>query len=201
MESEPMRRPGFERSLCKKIIRRQMNQSGNTLVGAMELLTDEQFFSAGLNGVSPAWTLGHLACVIDLFDSWLRGMMPALPGEVHQVFNRLEIGPGGASKASSVLEAGYDKAALILLFRQAQVRALETLDAFDEQRWFDPMPCYVPENLGTYGAVWEALGVHTYWHLGELSGTMPQFHGTYSLNSVLHYFYVPPTPAEEEHAP
>ncbi|MEM6988999.1 MAG: hypothetical protein AAF721_00835, partial [Myxococcota bacterium] len=54
--------------ICKDIIRRQMNRSGNLLLGALEPLSDAEFFAGGASGVSPAWTVGHLACVTDLFS-------------------------------------------------------------------------------------------------------------------------------------
>jgi hypothetical protein len=41
--------------------------------------------------------------------------------------------------------------------------------------------------------VWEHLSVHTYWHLGELTGLLSRFHGTYTLNTLPHYFYYPRT--------
>lgn len=193
-------RAPFTRSLCKKIIRRQMNRSGNILLSAIEPMSDEQFFDGGLNGVSAAWTLGHLACVTDLFGSWVRKRMPSLDSEVHKVFNSLDIGAKDGTKAESVDPRAYSKTDIVQFFRQAQVEALATLDTFDEALWECAPPDYVPDSLPTYGAIWEAMGVHTYWHLGELCGAHPQFHGTYTLNSVLHYFYVPPNaqPVHEE---
>ena len=179
-----------------------MNRSGNVLLGAMEPLTDEDFFDGGLNGVSPAWTLGHLACVTDLFGSWVRGTMPSLPVEVHNVFNSLDI--GGTSehtKAENVERQPYSKSQIIQFFRLAQVELLATLDAFDEERWDDATPDYVPDSIHSYGTLWESLGVHTYWHLGELCGAHEKFHNTYTLNSVLHYFYVPPHPQISEPVP
>ncbi len=77
----------------------------------------------------------------------------------------------------------------MLLFRQAQVRALELLKDFDVQRWESPTPVHAPDTLPTYGTIWQSLGVHTFWHLGELAGCIPRFHGTYTLNTVAHYFY------------
>ena len=54
--------------IARHIIRRQMNQSGNILLSAVEPMEDSTFFEAGVNGISVAWTLGHLACVMDLFS-------------------------------------------------------------------------------------------------------------------------------------
>lgn len=182
----------FERSLAKKIIRRQMNRSGNILLSAIEPMSDEQFFGAGLNGVSAAWMLGHLACVTDLYGSWVRKSIPSLDVEVHKIFNGLDIGAKEGTKTKFIDSQAFSKKDIVHFFRQAHVEALATLDTFDESLWESAPPDYVPDSLPTYGAIWETMGVHIYWHLGELCGAHPQFHGTYTLNAVLHYFYVPP---------
>ena len=78
---------------------------------------------------------------------------------------------------------------LLLLFRKAQVHALEVLRDFDIRLWDRPTPNNVPDTLPTWGAIWQSLGVHPFWHLGELCGCIPRFHGTYTLNTVTHYFY------------
>ncbi|HVU05883.1 MAG TPA: DinB family protein [Polyangiaceae bacterium] len=174
--------------LAKVVVRRQMIQAGNTLLLALEPLSDEEFFAGGLNGISPAWTVGHLACVTDLFASWMTGQTE-LPRPMHDVFNSLDIGRKSGTKADAVDRAVYPKAELLLLFRQSQVRALQLLDVFDVGLWDVATPRQVPETLPTWGAIWQALGVHCSWHLGELSGAIERFHGTYTLNSVVHYFY------------
>jgi hypothetical protein len=175
--------------LAKQIIRRQMIQAGNTLLLALEPLSESEFFEGGANGVSPAWTVGHLACVTDLFTSWVREEDPLLPRATHDVFNSLDIGNKVGDKAGSVDRTLYPKAELLLLFRQTQVRAMELLDAFDASLWDVGTPRTVPETLPTWGAIWQSLGVHCFWHLGELSGAIERFYGTYTLNTVVHYFY------------
>lgn len=178
--------------LAKHIIKRQLNRSGNILMSAVEPLSEQDFFAGGLNGASIAWTMGHLSCVMDLFGSWLSHGTPSLPKEVHAVFNSLDIGAKGPPKWETVDPQRFSKADIILMFRQRQVRLLEILDRFDMALWNQMPGPHIPDTLPTYGAIWESLGVHTYWHLGELSGSVPKFFGTYTLNSVLHYFYVPP---------
>lgn len=178
--------------LAKQIIKRQLNRSGNILMSAVEPLPDEEFFKGGSNGVSIAWTMGHLACVMDLFGSWLAHDKPQLPATIHKVFNSLDIGAKGPEKWETVDPQLHPKAEIMLWFRQAQIHLLQILEDFELRRWNQMPPAHVPDTLPTYGAVWEALGVHTYWHLGELSGSHERFFGTYTLNSVLHYFYVPP---------
>jgi hypothetical protein len=174
----------------KRIIRRQMNRSGNTLISALEPLDDDEFFAGAENGISAAWTVGHIACVTDLFTSWLDTGGLLLPRSVHDVFNSLDIGKkSGITKAETVDRTAYPKGDLLLMLRQSQVKALRVLDRFDVRRWESPAPEVVPDTLPTCGAIWEHLSVHTYWHLGELSGCLRRFHGTYTMNSVLHYFF------------
>jgi hypothetical protein len=180
---------GAGESLAKQVIRRQMIQSGNTLLLALEPLSEKEFFDGGANGVSPAWTVGHLACVVDLFTSWIRGGEPLLPKATHDVFNSLDIGNKGGAKADTVDRTLHPKGELLVQFRQTQVRALDLLDAFEVSLWTTATPRTVPETLPTWGSIWESLGVHCFWHLGELSGSIERFYGTYTLNTVVHYFY------------
>jgi len=171
-----------------------MNRSGNILLSAVEPMADRELYLECDNGISIAWTLGHLACVHDLFGTWLGADGRQLASDTHHIFNSLDIGDGSVtvkpSKAASVDPALYPKARLIGMFRSTQVANLRRLERFDPARWREPVPPTGPDSLPTLGAIWESLGVHTYWHLGELSGCHPSFKGTYTLNTVLHYFYV-----------
>ena len=179
--------------LTKVLVRRQMNQGGNILMAGIEPLSEDEFYTGGMNGISPAWTVGHLACVLDLFTSWVEERDLTIPKWTHDVFNSLDIGKKTVTKAESVDRSALPKSDVMLLFRHAQVRALQVLQTFDAGRWEHCTPDHAPDTLPTYGAIWQALGVHTFWHLGELSGCIPRFHGTYTLNTVVHYFYTPPT--------
>ncbi|HVH47186.1 MAG TPA: DinB family protein [Labilithrix sp.] len=167
-----------------------LNRSGNSLIAAIEPLSEEEFFGAGVNGISVAWTLGHLACVFDLFTSWIRGSRRMLPKEVHDVFNSLDVrAPGGPTKADVVRKAAYTKGEIQFMLRGAQIQALKLLETCTEQDWHARPAGPGPEDLHTVGDIWEHLAVHTYWHMGELCGTFPRFHGTYSLNMLPHYFF------------
>jgi len=183
--------PASESAQSKTLVRRQMNQSGNILMSALEPFSEDNFFAGGVNGVSPAWTVGHLACVLDLFTSWLEHRDLIIEPWMHGIFNSLEIGTKSGTKADLVDRTRLSKAEILLLFRQAQVRALQLLEGFAPEDWDLLTPAHAPDTLPTHGAIWQSLGVHTFWHLGELSGCMPQFHGTYTLNTVAHYFYAP----------
>jgi DinB superfamily len=185
--------PAPNPNVVKSIIRRQMNQSGNILLTAIEPLGDDEFFAEGLNGVSAAWTLGHLACVMDLFTQWIEERELLIPDWMHNIFNSLEIEHSTKTKAASVDRGVLPKADILLLFRNTQVRTLKLLADFDAGLWESRTPAHAPESLPTYGSIWQNLGVHTFWHLGELCGSLPRFHGTHSLNTLAHYFYFRPS--------
>jgi hypothetical protein len=184
----------FASAVGAPVVRRMLNRSGNSLFMAIEPLPEQDFFAAGANGISIAWTIGHLACVFDLFTSWIHGTGPKLPKAVHDTFNSLDVkAPGGPNKAEIVRASGYSKADIQYLLRTAQIQALKLLDACKEHEWAGAPVAPHPDNLHTVGEIWEHLAVHTYWHMGELCGTFPRFHGTYTLNMLPHYFfYMPP---------
>lgn len=176
--------------IAKSLVRHQMNQGGNILMSGLEPLTDAEFFAGGANGISPAWTVGHLACVLDLFTSWVEQRDLSLAPSTHEVFNSLQIDKQkDLSKAESVDAKLWPKGEILLLFRKSQVHALAVLRAFDMRLWDRTTPHNVPDTLPTWGDIWRSLGVHPFWHLGELAGCIPRFHGTYTLNTVTHYFY------------
>lgn len=177
---------------ARDVVARQMTYSGETLLIAMERLDDGEFFAENANGFSAAWVTGHAACVPDLFSSWFSGGL-LLSKDFHAVFNDTAVTASGpVSKAASVSRELYPKDDLLLLFRQATVKALRVLRAFGAGRWDDQAPPGAPVMLLTGGAVWERLAVHAYWHNGELAGSVPAFYGTYGLNILLHDLYVPP---------
>lgn len=171
------------------VVLRQLDRSGNTLMLALEPVSDEEFFAVNANGFSAAWVTGHLACVADLFSSWLGDGQLLLDAPFHAVFNETAV--TGATDRAAAAGAHHTKAELLLKLRQSMVKALRVLAAFDASRWDAPAPPGTPASLLTGGAVWEVLAVHVYWHCGELAGSMPRFSGTYALNILPHYFYIP----------
>ncbi len=179
--------------LPKAVVRRQMNQAGNILLTAIEPFSNDEFYAEALNGISAAWTVGHLACVMDLFTSWIEQRDLFIDATMHGVFNSLEIERPTKTKAASVDRVAMPKPDIMLLFRNTQVRTLKLLDEFDVALWESRTPPHAPETLPTYGAIWQNLGVHTFWHLGELCGALPRFHNTHSLNTLAHYFYFRPS--------
>lgn len=181
-----------ELPLAKQIIKRQLNRSGNILISAVEPMTDEEFFQRQNNSISVAWTVGHLACVMDLFGSWLSEQERQFPAEMHQVFNSLDMWVKGPEKWELVNPQEFSRSEILLLLRRAQLRLLEILEKFNLDLWNTMPPSHIPDNLPNYGAIWELLSVHTYWHLGELCGSSPRFYGTHTINSLVHYFCVPP---------
>jgi hypothetical protein len=176
----------------RNIIARQMEASGATLLLAFEPVSDEEFYAANATGFSAAWTIGHLACVDDLFSSWLCGGRLLLDHDFHKVFNETSSGTAPDPGVRRAAAEKYPKAELLLKFRQARVKALRVLSTFSTAQWDTEAPPGTPLSLPTGGSVWEHLGRHVDWHLGELAGSMKRFEGTYTLNMAPHYFYVPP---------
>lgn len=176
---------------AKDIIINQITRSGETLVLALEPLTDDEFFGCLDTGYSPAWTVGHLACVADLFSSWLDIKPKMFDSSVHDVFNETDVNewrPQTASKAMNVNRDEFPKEVLLHNLRRAMIKALDVLDNFDTSRWYTKGISGVPALI-TAGEIWELLAVHIYWHCGELAGSMPRFFGTYTLNILPHHFY------------
>src|SRR6185436_1094992 len=114
------------------------------------------------------WTVGHLACVMDLFTRWVEVRDLLIPTWMHQIFNSVEIAKSTTTKAESVDPVVLPKDDIVLLFRNSQVRTLKLLDEFDVRLWETRPPPITPDTLPTYGSIWQNLGVHTFWHLGEL---------------------------------
>ncbi|MEM6997241.1 MAG: hypothetical protein AAF721_42445 [Myxococcota bacterium] len=116
-----------------------------------------------------------------------------LPPDFHRIFNPtdvVDLDLPSQTKAETVDPERWPAAKITLMFRQAQVRAFATLEAFDVGRWGERPPRKIPDDrLPTLGAIWETLAVHTYWHMGELAGAIPRYQGTTSMNTLLHYFY------------
>jgi hypothetical protein len=187
---------------AKQVIARQITRSGETLLLALEPLTHDEFYAPGLDGFSAAWVTGHLACVADLFSSWLDDAPLLLDAEFHQVFNETAVTGGEPDPAGkSAAAERYPKNALLLVFRRAVIKALRVLSAFDPSRWDAPPPPAVPVTLTAAGSVWELLAVHIWWHCGELAGSVPRFHGTYTLNIAPHHLYMSPEPPAPDRRP
>jgi hypothetical protein len=176
----------------KQLVERQMVTAGNTLLIAMETVGDDEFFHKQVTGFSAAWTVGHLACVPDLFSGWFGGHV-LLNEQFHHMFNETDVVEAGAlSKAESVDREFFPKKLLLYHYRQAMVKAIQILRSFDIEQWDAPPPLGVPVTLLTGGAVWERLAVHGDWHNGELAGSMPRFFDTHAMNPLPHHLYVPP---------
>jgi len=167
----------------KNIIKRQIDSSGITLLNASRLLSDEEFFEECCGNVSMAWTLGHLAA----FQDWA----------VNRVF--LENEPILGRETREALKGGREitemdrallpsKAELENFFIQTQALTISTLEEFNEELWDQETPsgCRFP----TLGSLWENLGVHNIWHLGNVGGVIPKLVGSNVTVAVPRYYSV-----------
>lgn len=191
--SQSMALPKFDSctpfDLTKHLILRLMHGGGNTIMAVLEPLNEREFFAQGVHGASPAWCMGHLACVCDLFTSWIDNKSLKFSRQAHETFNNTDLEGPAASKAEMVERDAFPRSAILKMFRASQIHAGNVLSRFDMRFWHAAPTADVPSVLPSYGAIWEHMAVHTHWHLGELAGGITRFHGTASLNTTLHYFY------------
>jgi hypothetical protein len=154
-------------SLVKEALKRQLDNSGILLLKAASVLSNDEFFAEPANGASMAWTLGHLTALQD----WA----------LHRVFlkdepkfdkEKREALKGGRAIVDSDRVHFKDRQQIETEFSVTQADVIHALHNFNEDHWNHSTPsgCRFP----TYGSLWEHLAVHTFWHLGELSATIPR---------------------------
>ncbi len=169
----------------KNVIKRQIDSSGILLLNASKILTDDEFKEEHDGGVSMAWVLGHLTALQD----WA----------VHRVFleeepklNRTirEAFKGGRKIVDSDREHIGTKEEMEQQFAESQYITIRTLESFDDSLWDKETPsaCRFP----TLGSLWEHLGVHNYWHLGQVGSVIPKLVGSNLTLSVPRYYTVDP---------
>lgn len=127
-------------------------------------LSDAEYFAPALEGTNHAgWILGHLATAEDWAVSKVTGGKQRIPQAIHEKFK-------GGSKCVPDASAYPSRKELDELFRDARAHTLESLSAFDETKWDDPAPEGVPaEFFPTLGSIWGLMGMHPFWHIGQLT--------------------------------
>jgi hypothetical protein len=154
-------------SILKQALKRQIDSSGILLLKAASALSDQEFGDHTLKGASMAWTLGHISALQD----W----------SLHRVFLKDEPEFGRekreALKGGRLLREGdheytANRREVEATFEKTQSQLVHYLHTFDEATWnaSTPSGCRFP----TYGALWEHLAVHNFWHLGAIAITYPR---------------------------
>ncbi|CAN0655792.1 DinB family protein [uncultured Nitratireductor sp.] len=150
----------------KDAIRRQIDTSGTLLLRVSKTLSDDGFFEEPANGGSMAWTLTHLFTLQD----WARnrvfgGVEPRVDRASREAFK------GGRAVYDEDRDRLGTRREIENAFANEQYRTIAALNAFDVAKWDQPTPsgCRFP----AYGALWEHLAAHNYWHLGALSVSHP----------------------------
>ncbi len=127
-------------------------------------LTDEEYFKVPVAGANhPAWLLGHIAISEDSMTASATGSEKILPEPMHEMFKGGSTCHEDASKYPSRGEIDE-------MFKRSRARAVAALKEFDGNRWDDPSPKDMPQELfPTLGAIWTMQGVHQFWHIGHLT--------------------------------
>lgn len=151
----------------KDVINRLLGQSAEALVRASSLLSDAEFFAQPEIGASMAWTLLHLASYQNWFISIISPNYLCKHLEL-----RSDIFKGGRPFSEEDIEHYRSKAETIQIFLTTQAQLLDQLAAFDVSQWDQPAPNDTP--FPTLGSIWENIATENYWHLGQLSVSVPR---------------------------
>lgn len=128
-------------------------------------LSDEEYFIPAAEGTNHvAWVLGHIAQTEDWMVSLLTGAERTVSEDVQKLF-------GGSSEC--VPDAGKypSRKTLDDLFHDNRARAIEAAGLFDDSRWDDTAPegGLPVDSFPTVGSIWGMMGMHQFWHLGQLT--------------------------------
>ena len=148
----------------KEVVLQQLG-SGEYLLGQFTGdLTDGEYFKAPVPGANhAAWIIGHIACSEDSIVAGATGGTKRIPEATHELFKGGSVCVPEASKYPS-------RKKIDELLRDTRARTVEALKACDAGKWSDPSPEGWPKEVfPTKGAMWGALAMHQYWHLGQLT--------------------------------
>lgn len=153
----------------RQSINRMIQSSGARLYQCAGVLSDEEFFYQPSLGSSFAWTVGHVINSQDYFVSRISRQARAFE-KYEKVFR------GGRQLGDGDFKAFPSREVFVTDYRQCHERTIKELVGFDMSRWVEPT---VAENVGdaaysTQGMMWEFLARHTFYHLGQLSATLPR---------------------------
>jgi len=127
-------------------------------------LSQEEFFKIPAEGANhPAWILGHIATSEDSMANDVIGKPKRLPESIHELFKMGTTSQSDASKYPTRDE-------LIDMFKNSRANAVEALSTFDDAKWNDPSPeGWNKEFFPTISSVWSMMGIHQFWHIGQLT--------------------------------
>ncbi|NEI24086.1 hypothetical protein GUK30_32590 [Rhizobium leguminosarum] len=158
-------------SSAGRVVMRSLDETGIKLRQLSEILSEDEFYAEGTSAVSMAWTFMHILSLEDwTINRIMRRAAPVLPYEVREAFK------GGRPVTDEDRKKILPRRELEAQFSATREETLRLLSGFDESRWDEqtPVDCRFP----TLGTVWENLANDCWWHLGQLSSSVPRFSGT-----------------------
>lgn len=160
----------------RQSINRLITTSGARLYQCGTVLSDEEYYREFPMGASFAWTVGHIINSQDYFVSRLLGIEREFE-EFEDVFR------GGRSLTAQDLKSYPTRDHFDTQYRLCHERTLLQLQEFDMNKWDTPI---YSKNVGdasynSHGMMWEFLARHTFYHLGQLSATLPRLAGHITL--------------------
>lgn len=129
-----------------------------------EDLSDQEYFQPPVEGANhAAWILGHIAASEDSMTASITGTPKHLPDSIHDTFQMGSTCVADASKYPTRKEIDD-------MFINTRANVLEALQTFDDSKWNDPSPEGYPKDFfPTIGSIWSMIGVHQFWHIGQLT--------------------------------
>jgi uncharacterized damage-inducible protein DinB len=160
----------------KQTVNRMIQTSNARLFQCLSVLSDEEFFEEPAQGASVAWTVGHLINSSDYFVSRIYER-PRLFEQYEKVFR------GGRVLTFEDINSYPGRRDFETDFRNCHETTITSLNEFNISLWDENVQ---PLNVGdsTYfsrGMMWEFIARHTFYHLGQLSVTVPRLGNTATL--------------------
>ena len=128
-------------------------------------LSDAEYFIPAAEGTNHiAWVLGHVAQTEDWMVGLLTGAERTVSEDLQELF-------GGSSECSPDANKYPPRKALDEMFRSNRARAIKAAQTADDSRWDDAPPeDGLPKDFfPTLGSFWGMMGMHQFWHLGQLT--------------------------------
>lgn len=134
------------------------------VVEQLEGLTDDQIVAQPKGVVNhPAWTIGHLAYVLQLIGGVI-GVAPLLPAEWPRRY-------GPSSKPLNDAAAYRPKEEVLTILRSIEAELISTIEQLDEATLDAPFPD--PQYLDVFPTIRHALTQvllgHTAFHVGQIA--------------------------------
>lgn len=150
-------------------INRMIQSSAARYFQCCSTLSDKEFYADNDFGLSVAWITGHLVNSQDYFVS----RMLDAPRKFEQYEKSFR---GGRALTDDDNIRGVSRINLMADFRNCHQYAIESLMTFDMSQWDEPIPAREVGDSAYFSAsmMWEFLGRHTFYHLGQLSCLVPR---------------------------